>query len=398
MLTVVISSFFCQTLQQSCALWGCTARHFKKQNTRSVLQSGRNRSTTKALPCASAHLQTPHLAIPLKHLRFRKNHGFWQIRLPLADSLALQNTNRTIQETETRITTARENEKLLIENARKEQQRTTAIALGIAAVLLVGGVGGTLYFRTRAASARRLLEESERTSRAVVQATFNGVEQERKRVQRELHDGVQSKLVAAKIVFSSMEGVIAEQAPHRAADFMRTLNGFGATISEISAIAQNLIPANFEETGLALAVEDYIGAMRPVMPRTAIILNVDNIRTTRFAPDRELSAFRLVQEIVNNCRKHAAAESLVLDFTLENRTKAHAHSHEQSGTQWLIITGEDEGIGFSVENLGGTSTMPKRGLGLSTMQNRVHALGGTITIDSEPQRGTRIVAAIPLEI
>lgn len=309
----------------------------------------------------------------------------------LADSLALQNTNRTIQETETRITTARANETLLIENVRKEQQRTTTIAFSIAAVLLVSGLGGTLYFRTRATSARRLLEESEKAQRAVVQATFNGVEQERKRVQRELHDGVQSKLVAAQMAFSTAERVLSEQAPQTATGFMRSLNDFGTTISEISAIAQNLIPANLEAAGLAVAVEDFISAMRPAMPRTEILLNVEGIRPRRFAPDRELSVYRLVQEIVNNCRKHAEAESLVLDFVLEQRVNTEHGGKEE---EWLVITGEDEGRGFAPEMLASS----KRGLGLSTMQSRVHALSGTITIDSAPERGTRIIAAIPLEI
>ncbi len=272
----------------------------------------------------------------------------------LADSLALQNTNRTIQETESRITTTRANETLLIENVRKEQQRTTTIAFSIAAVLMVSGLWGMLYFRARAASVRRLLEESEKTRRAVVQATFNGVEQERKRVQRELHDGVQSKLVAAKMAFSSVERVLLEQAPQTAKDFMRSLKDFGTTISEISAIAQNLIPANLEAAGLAVAVEDLISAMRPAMPHTEILLNVEEVRTCRFAPDRELSVYRIVQEIVNNCRKHAEAESLVLDFAIEKRVNT---ARGGKGEEWLVITGEDEGRGFAPEML--ASTTPK---------------------------------------
>jgi NarL family two-component system sensor histidine kinase LiaS len=54
------------------------------------------------------------------------------------------------------------------------------------------------------------------------------------------------------------------------------------------------------------------------------------------------------------------------------------------------LTAEDEGVGFHQE------TLQKKGLGLSTMQNRVHALGGTLEINSVVGRGTRIVAEIPL--
>ena len=323
---------------------------------------------------------------------------FQEVSRLLADSLAKLNTFRAITETEHRIKTSSENEILLVENLRQTEERNTAIILGIASILVLGGIGGTLYFRNRATFTRRLLEESERTNRAVVQATFNGVEQERKRVQRELHDGIQSKLVAAKMAFSMVERVLSEQAPQTALGFMRSLNDFGTTISEISAIAQNLIPANLEAAGLAVTIEDFISAMRPTMPRTEILLNVEDVRTRRFAPDRELSVYRLVQEIVNNCRKHAEAESLVLDFVLEKRVNSEHGSNEE---EWLVITGEDEGRGFPMEMLASASIpsqSQKRGLGLSTMQNRVHALGGTITIDSTPQRGTCIMAAIPLEI
>lgn len=339
--------------------------------------------------CAFAHAA---LGNPREALRFQETSRL------LADSLAKLNTFRAITETEHRIKTSRENEALLVENLRQAEERNTAIILGIASVLVLGGIGGTLYFRNRAMFTRRLLEESERTSRAVVQATFNGVEQERKRVQREIHDGIQSKLVAAKMAFSMVERVLSEQAPQAALSFMRSLNDFGTTISEISAIAQNLIPANLEAAGLAVVIEDFISAMRPTMPRTEILLNVEDVRTRRFAPDRELSVYRLVQEIVNNCRKHAEAESLVLDFVLEKRVNSEHGSNEE---EWLVITGEDEGRGFPMEILASASIpsqSQKRGLGLSTMQNRVHALGGTITIDSTPQRGTCIMAAIPLEI
>ncbi|TAE33250.1 MAG: hypothetical protein EAZ92_00795 [Candidatus Kapaibacterium sp.] len=313
----------------------------------------------------------------------------------LHDSLAKRTTAQALNELELRF----QNEQKLTEQTIRthiaEQQRTTTLALSVAAVLMVSGLVGTLYFRIRAASARRLLEESEKMRRAVVQATFNGVELERKRVQRELHDGIQSKLISEKIAFSTAHNVLLEQAPQVAANFMRTLNSFGTTINEISDIAQNLIPANFEERGLAVAVEDFISAMRSAMPHTEILLNVEAVSDKRFASDRELSVFRLVQEIVNNCRKHAEAESLVVDFALEKRVNTEHSGKEE---EWLIVTGEDEGRGFSSEILSASSGTAKGGLGLSTMQNRVHALGGTIIVDSAPERGTRIVAAIPLEI
>jgi signal transduction histidine kinase len=74
----------------------------------------------------------------------------------------------------------------------------------------------------------------------------------------------------------------------------------------------------------------------------------------------------------------------VLDFALDMRIKNNVQE------EWLTLTAEDEGVGFQQE------TLQKKGLGLSTMQNRVHALGGTLAINSVVGQGTRIVAEIPL--
>jgi signal transduction histidine kinase len=115
-----------------------------------------------------------------------------------------------------------------------------------------------------------------------------------------------------------------------------------------------------------------------------ILLNVKALRGKRFEAQHELSVYRLTQEIINNCLKHAKAQSLVLNFALEMRIKNNVQE------EWLTVTAEDEGVGFQQE------TLQKKGLGLSTMQNRVHALGGTLQINSVVGRGTRIVAEIPL--
>jgi signal transduction histidine kinase len=323
--------------------------------------------------CALAHAA---LGNTMEAFRFQE-----ESRL-LADSLAKLNTFRAITETEHRIKTSRENETLLIENLRRAEERNTAIILGIASVLVLGGVGGTLYFRNRARFTRRLLEESERTSRAVVQATFNGMEKERKRVGRELHDGVGTQLHLAGLKFSSTQEIIRTKQPEHYSTFMEATVSLSDAVVEVRRISENFLPTLLESSGLAVTLEDYIAKMGIVSPE--ILLNVKALRGKRFEAQHELSVYRLTQEIINNCLKHAKAQSLVLDFALEMRMKNNVQE------EWLTLTAEDEGVGFHQE------TLQKKGLGLSTMQNRVHALGGTLEINSVVGQGTRIVAEIPL--
>jgi signal transduction histidine kinase len=333
--------------------------------------------------CALAHAM---LGNTMEAFRFQEASRL------LADSLAKLNTFRAITETEHRIKTSRENETLLVENLRRAEERNTAIILGFASVLVFGGIGGTLYFRNRAAFTRRLLEESERTSRAVVQATFNGMEKERKRVGRELHDGVGTQLHLAGLKFSSTQEIIKTKQPEHYSTFMEATVSLSNAVGEVRRISENFLPTLLESSGLAVTLEDYIakmgigalgiGALGVASPE--ILLNVKALRGKRFEAQRELSVYRLTQEIINNCLKHAKAQSLVLDFALEMRIKNNVQE------EWLTLTAEDEGVGFQQE------TLQKKGLGLSTMQNRVHALGGTLAINSVVGQGTRIVAEIPL--
>ena len=96
----------------------------------------------------------------------------------------------------------------------------------------------------------------------------------------------------------------------------------------------------------------------------------------RFASDVETAAYRIVQEALTNVARHAGVKNATVRLWAD-------------GTM-LGMQIEDQGIGFAV------SSTPVTALGLTGMQERAHALGGQLTVESEPGRGTRVTAELPL--
>ncbi len=305
----------------------------------------------------------------------------------LQDSINQANARRSIDELEKRIKTDHEKETITKEKIDSTNQRNIAIILGITVVLLILGVDGVFYFRTRAIYNRNLYVQSERSNRAVLKATLDGIEQERLRIQRELHDGVGSKLSAVKIALSSYQNLFREQQPDKGTGFDKSMNSFTEVIAEIKRISYDLTPPMLEKQGLAVALEELVQSMPSSIP-TEFLLNVEDIRGKRYDLKWELSVYRLAQEIVNNCIKHAQSESLVLNVIVEKRNSKGVKN------EWLVLTGEDEGVGFSMDELHQHSH--STGLGLTGMQNRINALDGIIHINSVPGRGTRVIAEIPV--
>jgi signal transduction histidine kinase len=135
--------------------------------------------------------------------------------------------------------------------------------------------------------------------------------------------------------------------------------------------------------GLVRALRDYAEQFeeRHGVPVT---LDADD-GAERLAPLAEFQVFRLVQEALTNVRKHAGASRAAVSLTSDRSTS-------DGGVRLLVVVADD-GRGFaSVEAAGGASS----GLGLTSMRERVEALGGTLEVRSEPGAGTRVAATIPL--
>ncbi len=201
-------------------------------------------------------------------------------------------------------------------------------------------------------------------------------EEEKRALARELHDEFGQSLAALKINLYSAKKRIDD------ADTTRRLG-------ECIAIAENVIiqirdraldlrPSVLDDLGLAAALEWFV-ERQSALGGCGYSLRMENL-AHRFNPELEITVFRIVQEAVNNARRHGGAQNIAIcvgcaDVAIE-----------------VSIT--DDGCGFDVAR----AQMRSReggGIGLPGMQERAELLGGTLAVSSAPAQGTRISAKLP---
>jgi signal transduction histidine kinase/ligand-binding sensor domain-containing protein len=251
--------------------------------------------------------------------------------------------------------------------------QTTAFKAALAAfAAVVVGAGYSLRVRrlkwmgtTQREFSRRLLEHEEN---------------ERRRLAKELHDGLGQDLLILRNHVALL-GLQWPDAPPGAAHRLREIDAASQTaIDQTRAIAHNLRPAELERVGLTSALED-------------MIRRASDSSSIRFAGDfeaidglvskeEEVLLYRVAQELVNNILKHSGA------------TQAHLSVHVVPGDSvHLIVT--DDGKGFDPETIRQTSGS-RRGLGLDSVAERVAMLSGTFDFESRPGSGSRSHIRIPL--
>jgi signal transduction histidine kinase len=210
------------------------------------------------------------------------------------------------------------------------------------------------------AELRAQLQELHGSRTRVVEAQQN----ERRRLERNLHDGAQQRLVALALEL----GLLAEQAdndPDAQTRLKRARGEVAQSLSELRDIARGLHPAVVSGHGLAVALESLVAAT-PLEVR----LNADGL--SRLPEQLEVAAYYVVSESLTNAARHAQARQVSVEVGVTNNT--------------LIVEIVDDGIG------GADS---ERGTGLRGLADRVEALNGRLRIWSAAGAGTRVRAEIP---
>jgi len=212
---------------------------------------------------------------------------------------------------------------------------------------------------------RRLREMAARAQSAT--------EEERRRLARELHDGVAQSLAALNIRVKLARNTVDSQV--RASDLDEVSRGIADAILELRRMARGLRPPALEMLGLGAAIESHARSVTEAAGLDALI-NTENV-TGLLAPDAELAVYRILQEGLSNVIRHSGASHVSIDLSLVG---------EQ--VQMLI---EDDGSGFDPAS----RFEGDRGLGLFGMNERAAFIGGDIEIASRVGRGTRVVLTVP---
>jgi signal transduction histidine kinase len=212
------------------------------------------------------------------------------------------------------------------------------------------------------AELRARLQELHGSRARVVEAQQN----ERRSLERNLHDGAQQRLVALALEL----GLLAEQAntdPATQTRLKQARSEVAQSLDELRDVARGLHPAVVSGHGLAIALESLV-AVTPV----EVKLNTDGL--PRLPEHLEVAAYYVVSESLTNAAKHARANQVTVEAKVADST--------------LIVEIVDDGIG-------GADT--ERGTGLRGLADRVEALNGQLRIWSAAGHGTRVRAEIPCE-
>lgn len=241
----------------------------------------------------------------------------------------------------------------------------------ISVFLLIVAAFALLYYRSN----RKLLRQKELNHQQQLteieqeqrlkfgQAVLQGEEQERRRLARDLHDGLGGMLAAVKL---NLSGQMAGAQPVQQTELKRIIGQVDHSVTELRRIAHNMMPANLLNFGLETALKDMCESL--ITDKTTISFQAYGI--DKSMPEQiQINIYRIVQEMLVNAVRHADARTIMLQCS-------------QDGALFLI-TLEDDGRGFDTAISG-------KGIGLSNIRNRVGFLKGRIDILSAINEGTTI--------
>jgi signal transduction histidine kinase len=215
----------------------------------------------------------------------------------------------------------------------------------------------------------RELERRRRTQEDFSQQLITSQEGERKRIAAELHDSLGQELLIIKNRAALSLKLLGDT--DRAREQIEQIAGTASqAITEVRQIAYDLRPYHLDEIGLSQSLEELIERVANAYPIkfTSYIDNIDD----HFSNEAAINLYRIVQEGLNNIVKHSEAS--------EARLLVRQNSREIE----MVI--EDNGRGFLQTS--GTARRP--GFGLTGLAERARILGGTLSIDSLPDKGTTV--------
>jgi len=212
------------------------------------------------------------------------------------------------------------------------------------------------------AELRSQLEEVRASRARIVEAG----DAERRKVQRDLHDGAQQRLVTLSLELGLIRNRLDPEAdPTILAEFESIGDELRESIDELRELARGIHPAILTDEGLIAAIES-------LARRSAVPVSVDDRVAGRLPERVEVTAYFVVAEALTNVAKYARASRVVV--RLESRDGV------------VRVEVQDDGIG---------GADPGSGSGLSGLQDRVNAIGGQLWVESPPGEGTRVWAEIP---
>lgn len=294
--------------------------------------------------------------------------------ITVKDTLTARNNQARVDELEISFQTAQKDAQLKLQRASIRQKNTWNYILAIsAAALLVISFLYYLNYRNKQKLQQQRINELETEKQlAATEAVLKGEEQERTRLAKDLHDGLGGMLSGIKYSFQNIKENLV-LTPDNARAFERSLDMLDSSIREMRRVAHNMMPETLVRYGLDEALQEFCNEIDRSGAVHASYQSIDMYKV-ELEQTAAVNIYRIVQELVTNAIKHAAATQILVQ----------AHTSEQDGL--LSVTVEDDGKGFDPKTIGQTG-----GIGWSNILNRIEFLKGKLDVQSAPGKGTSVL-------
>lgn len=199
-----------------------------------------------------------------------------------------------------------------------------------------------------------------------------GKQLEQKRVSEELHDGILGQMLGIRLILSGLNDKDDEASVEQRASLIEKLRELE---EEIRTISHELSDASYQKFyNFIVSLDDLINTISESSGISCSFTYDENVDWDDLEGDIKINAYRIVQESLQNCVKHAKCENAKINFSTEDNM--------------LILSIKDDGVGFDM-NKG------KRGIGLRNVVSRVKKVKGTLDIDSKKGKGTTVTVSLP---
>ena len=222
-------------------------------------------------------------------------------------------------------------------------------------------------------TSQRAVAEKEQARHLLVKKLITVQEAERKRIARELHDGVGQMLTSLMVSIRTMQR--SNDTAHNEQRMDELCTTASETLAQVRTLSRELRPSLLDDLGLAAALERYAAEFAHAHPSIAVDLHCD--LPARLPTTIETALYRIVQEAMTNAARHGSADSIGVLISRRN------------GAVQAIV--EDNGAGFDVQEV----RRRQSSVGIFGMSERAELLGGALDIESGPE-GTTVYVEVPL--
>ena len=222
-----------------------------------------------------------------------------------------------------------------------------------------------------------LAEEQARALRERIIQVTTAQEEERRRISRDLHDGLGPSLASVGNRLRACQLMVDTDPDRAKMELEEIAKGMKGHVQEVRALIHDLRPLALDQLGLACAVEQHVAWFSQ---ESGVHASFSVSEDAALNPFAEVTVFRVVQECLTNVQKHANATRVDVRLQVVDRG--------------LKTTVKDDGRGFDFRDLASSPT--NVGMGLLSMRERAEILGGSLSTESVPDGGSEIVLFIPL--